>query len=143
MDKGARHHKYVWTHPFSGSTRHWWELVTVWGGIHFHVSIQDDGKYDPSAGLEFHHVRPIYSEGDAPDHVNCPLTGGRCWHDGTSLYASETLWPLIEPMLRHGEHAAIFRVLETEAADHAERHGLAGSEARRLIAENMETRHDG
>ena len=124
MDRRARHHKYVWSRPYDGCTNHWWELVTAWGGVHFHASVQDENKYDPSVGLEFHHVRPLYREGDAPDHVDCPLTGGRCWHDGTSLYAREALWPIIEPMLRNGQHSAIFGVLENEAWDHAKRSGL-------------------
>lgn len=64
-------------------------------------------------GLELH---SIYPKGDdAPDHIDCPLTGGRCWHDGTSLYASETLWPHIQPYLRDGDHETIFKILEREA----------------------------
>lgn len=108
-----RHHKYTWSKPF-GSARHWWEFVGPDGAIHFHVSLTDG--YGPSCGLEIHRTTPAeYQRGDAPSHVDCPLTGGRCWHDGTSLYASETLWPMIEPMLRSGDHDAIFRVLEGEA----------------------------
>jgi hypothetical protein len=112
------HHKYTWTHPFTG-TRHIWELVGPQGAIHFHVSIQDDKSYEPSAGLEFHHVdgHPDY-KGEAPHHLNCPLTGGRCWHDGTSLYASEHLWPLVEGYLRCGEHRQIFDILEQEYVQH-------------------------
>jgi threonine dehydratase len=105
-----KHHKYTLVRPFD-STHHNWELVCARGAVHFHASIF---KGDVSAGLEFHHLT-----GDgAPDHVHCPLTGGRCWHDGTSLYASETLWPMIEPALSVGDHDAIFRLLEGEAEEH-------------------------
>jgi hypothetical protein len=108
-----RHHKYTWSKPF-GFTRHWWELVGPDGAIHFHVSISE--SYSPSCGLEIHRTTPAdYQCGEAPSHVDCPLTWGRCWHDGTSLYASEELWPMIESMLRAGDHPAIFRLLEGEA----------------------------
>lgn len=108
-----KHHKYTWSRPFL-SIRHHWELVGPKGAMHFHVSITDDGEYDPACGLEFHHLS---GEG-APDHVNCPLTGGQCWHDGTSLYASDTVWPMVEPILRTGNHDEIFRLLEGLADDH-------------------------
>lgn len=102
-------HLYKWDKPFD-SIRHNWELRSVHGAINFHCSVYNGTV---CAGLEFH---SIYPKGDyAPDHVNCPLTGGRCWHDGTSLYASETLWPLIEPYLKAGDHGSIFTILETEA----------------------------
>lgn len=109
-----RHHKYTWTKSFS-YVSHRWELVCADGAIHFHATISPEGQ--ASCGLEFHHLK---GEG-APDHVNCPLTGGRCWHDGTSLYASETVWPSIEPYLARGEHEQIFKTLEYEARIHFER----------------------
>lgn len=102
-------HLYRWTKQFD-SVNHHWELRSVHGGIHFHVSVFR-GK--PVAGLEYH---SIYPQRDiAPDHINCPITGGRCWHDGTSLYAMDHLWPMIEPYLKHGEHEQIFSILEREA----------------------------
>jgi hypothetical protein len=101
------HHKYTWSNPF-GSPRHHWELVGPNGAIHFHVSLTKG--YDPSCGLEFHHL----SGDGAPHHLNCPLTGGRCWHDGTSLYASETVWPVVSAYLQTGDHEQIFRYLEGE-----------------------------
>lgn len=109
-----RHHKYTWSNPF-GSVHHRWELVCAEGGVHFHVTMVKD--YGPSCGLEFHSLT-----GDgAPDHVNCPVTGGRCWHDGTSLYAQETVWPRVESYLKTGDHESIFRGLEYEAKKHFER----------------------
>lgn len=106
-----KHHKYTWSRPW-GDVRHWWEIVCGDGAIHFHVSINE--KYGTTAGLEFHHLT-----GDgAPDHIDCPLTGGRCWHDGTSLYAMESIWPQVEPMLRQGDHDGIFKLLEFEAKRH-------------------------
>lgn len=111
-NKRYSHRKYTWTNRF-GTIRHNWEFLGVRGGLNFHVSITPD--YPPSCGLEFHHLAPINGEDSAPDHLQCPLTGGRCWHDGTSLYAREHLWPIIEGLLKAGNHQTIFAVLEREA----------------------------
>lgn len=110
-----KHHKYTYCRPFT-SAQHTWELVGPNGAIHFHVSIPHNDKYAPCAGLEFHHL----SGDGAPDHINCPMTGGQCWHDGTSLYATESLWPTIEAMLGRGDHEGVFRLLEREYGRHFE-----------------------
>ena len=110
-----RHHEYKWAKPF-GNVRHQWSLIGPRGGLHFHVSLYDKHDFPPSCGLEVHSFEPMeYQRKDPPSHLDCWLLKGRCWHDGTSLYASETLWPMIEPMLRSGDHDAIFRFLEREA----------------------------
>lgn len=103
-----KHHKYTYSMPW-GSPRHMWELVGPDGGIHFHVTLVKD--YSPSCGLEFHHANKQRDE--APSQLECWLTGGRCWHDGTSSYASE-LWPLIQMYLKDGKHEEVFRILEHE-----------------------------
>ncbi len=115
--KKYKHHKYTWTPRFGMSIQHNWEFVGPNGGVNFHVGIMTDKSYDPSCGLEFHH---LVGDG-APDHVNCPLTGGRCWHDGTSLYASETVWPVVTVFLSLGNHQAIFDYLEGIASTHFDR----------------------
>lgn len=112
-----RNHKYTWSKPWN-SVRHVWEFISVHGGITFHATVPTDSEYETAAGLELH---SIYPQGDkAPDHINCQVTGGRCWHEGTSLYARETLWPLVAPHLARGEHDKIFRILEEEASRLAE-----------------------
>lgn len=111
------HHKYEWSKPFS-SVRHQWSLIGPRGGLHFHVTISANPEWPDSAGLEIHYTRgnaPDYLESKAPSQVPCWLLKEPCWHDGTSLYASETLWPMIEAMLRSGDHEAIFCTLEREA----------------------------
>ena len=126
MAKRFTAHKYQWTRPFT-STRHHWELRGPRGGIHFHVSMMDDPKYgEPSCGLEFHHSFDPTKGQEAPHHVNCPVTGGQCWHDGTSLYASEHLWPLIKMYLQDGEHQQIFNILEREYDQHFEQYDRPG-----------------
>ena len=108
-------HKYTFTPSQWDSERHYWELRGPEGGIQFIAGIHKTSKYPPSCALEVHRCSPApYQQGAAPHHIDCPVTGGRCWHDGTSLYASETLWPTFEQWLREGDHAAIFRTLELE-----------------------------
>ena len=125
-----RHHKYTWSKPF-GSARHSWELAGPDGGIHFHVAGND--KFGDSAGLEFHHTREawnrLFGRAEAPHHRECSVIGEPCWHDGTSLYASEHVWPMVKPMLRSGDHDAIFRFLEDEYSRHFDRRAADDSEA--------------
>jgi hypothetical protein len=110
-------HKYEWSKPFS-SVRHNWSLRGPRGGINFHASITDNGDYDPSCGLEFHRDFDPTNGHQAAHHKNCWLTGGKCWHEGTSLYASEHVWPYVKHCLRTGDHEAIFRFLEGEYNNH-------------------------
>ncbi len=117
-------HKYTLVHSF-GYMRHSWEVVAALGGLHFHISISDDAKYEPTAGLEYHHSS-LYQAREKlfnapPDHVDCKITGGACWHDGTSLYATESLWPAIKSYLETGDHGKIFSILDGEAKLHFER----------------------
>lgn len=113
-----KHHKYTWTSRV-GSIYHSWEFVGPIGALSFNVSISSDNKWGPTAGLEFHHTPAAhYNDGKAPDHIDCRLTGGPCWHDGTSLYAMETVWPLVERYLTIGDHPTIFKILEHEADRH-------------------------
>jgi hypothetical protein len=114
-----KHHKYTYTNRF-GYPQHRWELVGPEGGIHFHVTMVKD--FEPSCGLEFHHSAISgYRKGEAPDHKDCPLIGGNCWHTGTSLYASEIVWPLLKNYLFGGDHDSAFRLLEQEYDQHFER----------------------
>lgn len=60
------------------------------GALSLNIS-QVSNDREPSAGLETH-LR--YSLGSAPSHDRCHVLGGApCWHDGTSLYASEYWLP--------------------------------------------------
>lgn len=102
------HHKYTWT-ARHGTVTHQWELLTATGGIVFHVAINESFG-SPACGIEKH----SNTGKGAPDHSNCWLTHRWCWHDGSSLYASERLWPMIEPLLLKGDHARIFQILELD-----------------------------
>lgn len=123
-----RNHKYEWSQPFT-STSHQWSFRGPLGGVSFSASLMPaDSPYNsgPSCGLEFHHsARAAHINGavtsEAPSHAPCWLLGEPCWHDGTSLYASEHCWPYIESYLRTGDHPAIFRFLEGEYRRHFQR----------------------
>lgn len=111
-----RHHKYTWSKPF-GNVYHNWAMVGPVGALNFWAHMYPEREI--SAGIEYHHTAlAAYRPCDAPDHTDCPLTGGPCWHDGSSLYAIETVWPMVEDYLRVGDHAMIFRHLEVEADRH-------------------------
>ena len=85
--------------------------------MHFSVNIMDDAKYDTSADLEYHFSFNPYNERKAPSNSPCWLLGAPCWHEGTSLYAIETVWPMVEGSLRAGDHESVFRTLEHEYED--------------------------
>lgn len=111
--------RYTYTNPF-GSANHEWSVIGPCAAVHFHVSV--NAQYGDTAGLEIHYFEsPGYMKDRAPSHVDCRFTGGRCWHDGTSLYAMETLWPMIRSMLAEGDHDTVFRVLEREYETRLER----------------------
>jgi len=110
------HKKYTYQKPFGRFARHQWEIVGPKGAIHFHASIDDqDESSPPSCGLEIHYCEaPEYMKDQAPGQLKCWLTGGKCWHNGTSLYASETLWPMYKSHLQMGHHDMVFNSLERE-----------------------------
>ena len=83
---------------FAGRWRHDYRVICRHGAMNFHWTDmgEDEGKYPSSAGLESHYsTPPDYMKDHAPHHSPCPLLGAPCWHDGTSLYATDTLLPQI------------------------------------------------
>lgn len=116
-----RHQYYKYSSPF-GSPRHYWQIVGPVGAVHFHAAIFKETA-EPSCGLEFHHsARAENRPNTAPDHLECPVLHEPCWHDGTSLYATEQVWPMVQVYLRSGEHEQVFRLLELEYERHFENH---------------------
>jgi hypothetical protein len=109
--------------PNHGHPEHVWTVIGRLGAMHFHVTdmgeqwIIEHPSYERySGGLEIHYRSPPdYMRDDAPSQDKCWLIGCPCWHDGTSLYASETLIPywLVEPH----DHQRMFHRLEMEYAD--------------------------
>lgn len=84
-------------------TYYYWYLINkeLRNGVHFHgVKRHDSEEYFKlpfnnnqygfeTLGIESHSKEPLY-EGHKPI-PNCDVTGGDCYCDGTSLYASEKL----------------------------------------------------
>jgi hypothetical protein len=100
-----------------------WMVVGPLGAVDFHCTnmetlrrIRDStGMRDlwRSGGVEYHHrAAPDYMKEQSHEH--CWILGGPCWHDGTSLWASEHWIPLLE---REGEEA-IWRELHATYARH-------------------------
>ena len=119
MSDGYRkfsHEKYTYRKSHDWHV-HYWQTVGPVGAVHYRAQIHQDNEYPPSCGLEFHHyaiVRERFGYGDeAPHHLDCELTGGPCWHDGTSSYASY-IWPMMESYLQINNHECVFRTLRRE-----------------------------
>jgi hypothetical protein len=80
--------------------RHVWICIGVAGALHLHISEikqrpgePEDWKY--SGGIEVHYrAPPDYMSEDAPSHDRCWLLKAPCWHDGSSLQATEAWIPL-------------------------------------------------
>lgn len=94
-------HRYTYTmtvRPW-GSIEHVYLIVSRHGAIHFWVTEYTAktgpcSNTEPSGGLEAHYRQPPgYMADKAPSHDECFALKAPCWHDGTSLYASETLIP--------------------------------------------------
>lgn len=93
--------EYVYCRPYE-TVVHAWKLIGAAGGLHLHISDREEelifGRY--SGNLEFHYrAPPNHLKTYAPNDDRCWLLGCPCWHDGTSVYASDFLIPfwLVEP----------------------------------------------
>lgn len=72
-----------------------WAVSGKLGSLSFWV-VDDSRRY---GGIEYHYnaiSRPDYLANTKP-HTNCAVNGGFCWHDGSSLWASEWWIPNILP----------------------------------------------
>lgn len=105
--------RYEMASPYSAMS-HTWTLVGALGGVHLHIS--DNGEEFGrrfgsrfSGGVEAHHrTPPPYMVGQPPSHDECHVLKSPCWHDGSSLIASEKFIPLFE---NGGSHQLIFNAL--------------------------------
>lgn len=102
--------KYEYSRPF-GNPTHVWSVI----GRHLaiHLRIVDLGDHGLSGGIELHFREPPeYMAEDAPSHDRCELLQGPCWHDGSSMQATERWIPFWQ--LAPHEHERMFRELEAE-----------------------------
>lgn len=117
--------KYEYSCPF-GRPRHVWSSVGAQGAMHLHISDcgeEHERKYGErySGGIEIHYRTPPSNR--APDHDQCWLLKGPCWHDGSSLAATEHWIPLW--LASPEDHDRMFHLLEAELE---ERVPFAGSD---------------
>lgn len=106
--------EYTYSKQF-GSPRHCWTVIGAAGGIHLHISIYEGvgASRLPSGGIEFHYRHPPeYMLDDAPSQDCCSLLKCPCWHDGSSLQATERWIPLWESDPH--DHDRMFELLAAE-----------------------------
>lgn len=81
-----------------GNVTHLWSLANENGGIHVSASLHPylNGNREWMGGAETHYIAaPDYMDPDKPSHQHCWVLGCPCWHDGSSLYFSENIAPLL------------------------------------------------
>lgn len=100
------------TETIHGETRYC--VVGPEGAVDFHFSAGMRPGDPVCAGLEIHSRTPMeWQTGQAPRSDRCWLLDGPCWCDGTSLYATEHLYPLFQALGVDG----FWIVLEREYRD--------------------------
>lgn len=76
---------------------HVWSCSSPEFAIHVHITDAGERGYGLGrhyGGIEQHSATPPdYMAGSSPSHEHCWLLNGPCWHDGSSLYASEVIIP--------------------------------------------------
>lgn len=87
---------FVYQPATAKSREHHWSVVGPDGGIHIHGARSEffGGRW--SGGVEMHRRAPGEYEGQEPSHTECWLLKAPCWHDGTSLYFSERIAPMLD-----------------------------------------------
>ena len=91
-----------------------YKAIGAKGAVHLHISRYSSSESGLmySGGLEYHYRSPPdYMKDKPPSHDECQILKCPCWHDGTSLYASE----VYQPMFLRNDHEGIFRQLERDA----------------------------
>lgn len=112
--------EYRYTRRF-GNPYHTYLVIGRHGAIHFHVTEygEETRRASPTmpeftAGLEVHYRQPPdYMSEQPPSHDECWAIKCPCWHDGTSLYAEETLLPMWLAVRSDPER--VLQMLESEA----------------------------
>ena len=89
-----------------GWMTHTWALKNDAGAIHIHAALSEfRGEHSWIGGVEVHSPVPFEYSSKEPNHEHCWLLGGPCWHDGTSLYFSENIAPMLpHPFEPHKAH---------------------------------------
>jgi len=104
------HSKYEYSLPF-GNPVHVWSVI----GRHLaiHLRLTDIKNHGLSGGIELHHREPPeYMADEAPSDIRCELLQGPCWHDGSSMAATE-FWIPFWQSAPH-DHDRMFAALQAE-----------------------------
>lgn len=80
-----------------------WVVVGELGAIDFHCShahLEVSQRFGVTGGVEYHYRHPTEYMGDdySCTHEHCWMLSGKCWHDGTSLWASEHWIPMFKSL---------------------------------------------
>lgn len=113
--------KYEFTLRF-GKPFHLWSLLGARGGLHLHIT--DNGEEHAReygeryhGGIEIHYrTPPDYMQDTPPTSDECWLLHAPCWHDGSSLQASERWIPMW--LTNQHDHEYMFRMLAVDADHH-------------------------
>ena len=104
------------TEPYPGLPRYTWAAVGPAGAVHIWAQMNSD---DDAArwgdryigGVECHWPATI----ETAHHPECWLLKGPCCHDGTSLYFSESIGPMLSP--ENIESEIITQYIQSELHD--------------------------
>ena len=104
-----------------GQPRHIWALVGAHGGLHLHITDygekhEEEYGYRYQGGIEVHWRHPPSGANRPPDNDECWLLKCPCWHDGSSLQATETWIPIW--LSCKDDHDHMFAMLANEADRH-------------------------
>ena len=120
MDKHKYKHKYEYSYSYGQHPFHVWSCVGSRGAIHVHITDYGEkhaaeygNRY--SGGIEIHYRQPPSYMDTPPSQNKCWLLGGPCWHDGSSLQASEYWIPSWK--LAPHDHEAMFNLIEHRMRD--------------------------
>ena len=114
--------EYIMSFPYGNKASHMWTILGAQGGKHLSISgYEREGLVSYSGGLETHWRHPPdHMRDEAPADDKCFLLHQPCWHDGTSLYVSERIIPMIEgslnshDVLTSDDHVRMFNLLKRE-----------------------------
>jgi hypothetical protein len=98
---------YEWREAAWGTIYHSWFLVGPQGAVHVHIAQSD--KFEGGGGIECHwnEYRPEFAR--APDHLECQVTKRPCWHDGSSMFVSDHIMPMLNiKRITADDHGIVF-----------------------------------
>lgn len=110
--------KYWSRYEFSNNfdnPHHTWIVIARHLAVSLNISVFKD---NPSGGIEYHYREPPeHMKDDAPSHNPCSILGAPCWHDGSSMQATEIWIPRWQESPH--DHVRMLTFLEAAIEDRA------------------------